>query len=266
MSVPADAGEPPAGAPPAGEPVTGDLAAGDPSAGEPVARDASAGAPAPPEVAERLFGTRLPLARAYADRLAGDGVVRGLIGPREVPRLWDRHLLNCAVLTDLLAPGTRVVDVGSGAGLPGLALAVRRADLQVVLVEPMQRRVDFLFETVATLGLGDQVRVVRGRVEDPETRQRVGSVNSVVARAVAPLDRLVKWCLPLVPPGSALFALKGARARAEVDEHRAALRRAGAGTIRVQQLGNGVLDEPTWVVVVERAAGSGARRRREGSR
>jgi 16S rRNA (guanine527-N7)-methyltransferase len=223
-------------------------------------------APAPPAVAARVFGPRLPLAVAYTARLAGDGVQRGLLGPREVPRLWDRHVLNCAVLADLLPADSRVVDVGSGAGLPGVVLAVRRPDLRVVLVEPMQRRVDFLVETVDRLGLTGQIRVVRGRAEERLVRVEVGEVDSVVARAVAPLDRLVKWCLPLVPPGCRLLALKGTRAEAEVEEHRAALRRAGAGAITVQTLGADVLEEPTWVVVVERATGRSAATRREGSR
>jgi 16S rRNA (guanine527-N7)-methyltransferase len=254
-------GDPPTEGPPTGDPPTGERPTDHPSTG-----DSPAGAPAPPPTAASVFGPRLPMAEAYADRLAGDGVVRGLIGPREVPRLWDRHLLNSAVLTELLPDGDRVADVGSGAGLPGLVMAIRRPDLRVVLIEPMQRRVEFLAEVVDTLGLAEQVRVVRGRAEEPRVRAEAGDLDSVVARAVAPLDRLVKWCLPLVPPGGRLLALKGARAGAEAGEHRSALRRAGAGGVSVQMLGAGVLEEPTWVVVVERAAASTARRRREGSR
>jgi 16S rRNA (guanine527-N7)-methyltransferase len=206
--------------------------------------------PHPPAAAIAVFGDRLPLAVEYVRRLSTDGVQRGLIGPREVPRLWDRHLLNCAVLTDLLPESARIVDVGSGAGLPGIVLALRRPDLEVVLVEPMQRRVDFLDEVVAALGLAAKVRVVRGRADDREVRRNVPAADWVTARAVAPLDRLVKWCLPLVGPGGRLLALKGARATDEVAEHREALRRAGATVLEIRTLGKDLLAEPTWVVVV----------------
>jgi 16S rRNA (guanine527-N7)-methyltransferase len=224
------------------------------------------GAPAPPEVAAEIFGNRLPLVQEYADRLADEGVVRGLIGPREVPRLWERHILNCAVLTDLLPKGAGLVDVGSGAGLPGIVLALRRPDLTVTLLEPMQRRVAFLTETVEALRIGDMVEVVRGRAEDPEVRRHLLGRDWVVARAVAPLDRLVEWCLPLVAPGGRLLALKGAKAADEVAEHEQALRRAGAGRTTVHVVGQDLLAEPTWVVDVERAAPVVARGQRKGSR
>jgi 16S rRNA (guanine527-N7)-methyltransferase len=218
-------------------------------------------APAPPALAAELFGPRLAGAEAYARLLASEGVLRGLLGPREVPRLWDRHLLNCAVLADELPAAASVVDVGSGAGLPGLVLALRRTDLRVTLVEPMLRRVSFLEEAVDRLGLSGSVRVVRGRAEDRDVQRTVGRGDWVVARAVAPLDRLVKWCLPLLVPGGRLLALKGARAADEVTESQAALRAAGAGEIEVRQLGADVLAEPTWLVVVERAGGRGSPRR-----
>jgi 16S rRNA (guanine527-N7)-methyltransferase len=221
--------------------------------------------PAPPALAAELFGSRLPLAESYAQLLASDGVVRGLIGPREVPRLWGRHLLNCAVLADELPANASVVDVGSGAGLPGLVLALRRPDLRVTLVEPMLRRVEFLQAAVDHLGLADTVRIVRGRADDPDVRLAVGRGDWVVARAVAPLDRLVKWCLPLLVPGGRLLALKGVRAAEEVIESRAALRASGAAEVEARPLGADVLDEPTWLVVVERAK-SDVRSSRRGRR
>ena len=122
----------------------------------------------------RVFGARLALAERYAELLASAGVVRGLIGPREAGRIWTRHLLNCAAGRRAVPAGARVVDVGSGAGLPGLALAIRRPDLRVDLVEPLQRRVEFLTEAVAALDLGDRVRVLRGRAEEPRDRRAVG--------------------------------------------------------------------------------------------
>ena len=231
---------------------------------QPAAR-LEAALPEVPAAAGAVFGTRLPLALDYVQRLATDGVERGLLGPREVPRLWDRHLLNCAVLTELLPESARVVDVGSGAGLPGIVLALRRPDLQVALVEPMQRRVAFLEEAVAGLGLTATVRVVRGRAEDRDVRRSVGGGDWVTARAVAPLDRLVKWCLPLVSPGGRLLALKGARAAEEVAEHQGALRRLGATEVAVRTLGRDLLAEPTWVVLVRRGGSGGRREAREES-
>jgi 16S rRNA (guanine527-N7)-methyltransferase len=186
-------------------------------------------------------------------------VLRGLIGPREVDRLWERHLLNSAILTDLVPAGARVVDVGSGAGLPGLPMAIRRADLRVDLVEPMLRRTDFLAEVVDELGLRDSVRVVRGRAESAEVAGVVGNSDWVVARAVAPLDRLVRWCLPLLSAKGRLLALKGAGAAAEVERDAAALRRGGARVEAVEELGGEVLGERTWVVVVTRAGRAKAR-------
>lgn len=198
-----------------------------------------------------MFGSGLDLAVRYGELLASDGVIRGLIGPREVPRLWERHLLNCAVITSLIPAGARVVDVGTGAGLPGLAMACRRADLRVDLVESLARRVTFLSEAVAVLGLSERVRVVHGRAEEPAVRGEVGEAAWVTARAVAPLDRLVRWCLPLLRPDGALLAIKGAQAAAEV----AALGRSV--TASVTECGADVLDTPVTVVVVER---SGRRR------
>ncbi|MCU1657346.1 MAG: rRNA small subunit 7-methylguanosine (m7G) methyltransferase GidB [Pseudonocardiales bacterium] len=211
-------------------------------------------APAPPVDVAALFGGRLDLARQYAQLLTTEGVTRGLLGPREVPRLWERHLANCAVLTELLPVGARIVDVGSGAGLPGLVLAIRRPDLTVDLVDSLQRRTDFLVEVIELLGLSADVRVVRGRAEEADVIATVGESEWVTARAVAPLDRLVGWCLPLLRPGGRLLAIKGANAEVEVTEHGAAVRRLGGTGIEVVRCGVGQIEEPASVVVIERSA------------
>ena len=199
--------------------------------------------------AEQVFGDRLPLAERFAQLLVTDGVVRGLIGPREAPRIWERHLLNCAVLGDLIQSGATVVDVGSGAGLPGMVLAVARPDLHVTLVEPLARRTAFLSEAVTALGL-ERTTVVRARAEECVGKLPLADV--VTARAVAPLDRLAGWCLPLTAVGGRLLALKGASAAAEIAEHAETLSRLGAGTPSVRLCGDAVLAEPTTVVEIVR--------------
>lgn len=209
--------------------------------------------------AESLFGDRLPLAERYAALLVGPGIERGLIGPREAPGIWSRHLLNCAVLAELLPPGERVVDVGSGAGLPGLVLGCVRPDLTIDLIEPLLRRADFLVEAVDALGLTDQMSVIRGRAEDVHVRERFGPARWVTARAVAPLDRLAGWCLPLLKRGGDLLAIKGARADAEVEHHRAAVTRLGGRIDRIAECGTGMVEPPTRVVVIRRTAGSPGR-------
>ncbi len=211
----------------------------------------------PPEAladaAHRLFGDRLPLAVEYARMLVTDGGVRGLIGPREAPRIWERHLLNCAVLGELIPPGASVVDVGSGAGLPGIVLSVARPDLTVTLVEPLARRTAFLDEVVDRLGL-PQTTVVRGRAV--ELVGRLAPADVATARAVAPLDRLTRWCLPLVHVGGRLLALKGSSAADEVAEHGAAIDRLGGGAPVIRTCGTALIDPPTTVVEIvrERAA------------
>ena len=193
-----------------------------------------------------MFGVgRLPLAERYAELLATEGVVRGLIGPREAPRLWDRHLLNCAVLAEVVPRGATVADVGSGAGLPGLVLAIARPDLDVTLIEPLLRRTRFLDEVVAELGLTDQVAVLRGRAEEVAGER---TFDVVTARALAPLERLARWCLPLVAPHGELVAMKGASAVAEVATAAAALRTLGCAPPVVVELGRDVLTEATWAV------------------
>jgi 16S rRNA (guanine527-N7)-methyltransferase len=204
--------------------------------------------------ARALFGDRLDRASAYADLLATDGVVRGLIGPREAPRIWDRHLLNCAAIAELIPQRASVVDVGSGAGLPGIVLAVARPDLTVTLVEPLARRTAFLAEVVTALDLDRTVTVVRARAEECVGRT---PADVVTARAVAPLDRLTGWCLPLTALGGRLLALKGASAADEVAAHRDAIGRLGGATPVVRRCGVGLIDPPTTVVEIvrERAVG-----------
>jgi 16S rRNA (guanine527-N7)-methyltransferase len=198
-----------------------------------------------------VFGERSALAAEFADLLAGDGVTRGVLGPREPERIWTRHLLNCAVITELFEPGQRIVDVGSGAGLPGIAIAIRRADLRVDLIEPLQRRVDFLTDAVRLLGMERQVRVLRGRAEDAEIIAEAGCVPWVTARAVAPLDRLVRWCLPLADSTGRLALMKGASAGAELERHKAALRRLGVRRSELVRCGVGVIDPPATVVTID---------------
>jgi 16S rRNA (guanine527-N7)-methyltransferase len=197
-----------------------------------------------------LFAQRLPLAQRYADLLATDGVVRGLIGPREAPRIWDRHLLNSAAVMEMVPDNSSMIDVGSGAGLPGIPLALARPDLTVVLVESLARRTVFLVEAIEALGLADRVSVCRGRAE--EIVGKITLADVVTARAVAPLDRLAAWCLPLTEVGGRLLAIKGASATEEVATHQAAIGRLGGGTPTVRQCGEGLLDEPTTVVEVVR--------------
>ena len=197
----------------------------------------------PPE-AVVVFGPAAARAAEYVRLLATDGTVRGLIGPREVPRLWDRHLLNSAAIASLVPAGARLVDVGSGAGLPGIPLALARPDLTVTLLEPLARRVAFLTECVDRLGL-ERVTVVRGRAEEGPVRRDLGGADVVTARAVAPLDKLAGWCLPLLRPGGQLLAMKGSTA---AEELAAAGPLPGAADAVVTEVG----DPPATVVVVTR--------------
>lgn len=201
--------------------------------------------------AQAVFGDRLPLAVAYAGLLMTDGVVRGLIGPREAPRVWDRHLINCGVMGEMIPIGASVVDVGSGAGLPGIVLAVARPDLVVTLVEPLARRTAFLSEAVTKLGLDATVTVVRGRAEDLAGGPPAAA-DVVTARAVAPLDRLAGWCLPLAAVGGRLLALKGASAADEVAEHREAIARLGGSDPVIAYCGVGLIEPPATVVEIVR--------------
>jgi 16S rRNA (guanine527-N7)-methyltransferase len=203
--------------------------------------------PPSPESAAGVFGSRLRAAEQYAALLADAGTVRGLIGPREVPRLWERHLLNCALVGDLIEPRATVCDIGSGAGLPGLVLAIRRPELRVTLVEPLLRRTTFLDEAVQRLGLSN-VEVVRARAEALHG-SRVFDV--VTSRAVAPLEKLLAWSMPLVRPGGQLLAMKGSSAAAELAEAAATLHRLGGVGPEVVHIGSDQLSVPTTVVRVE---------------
>jgi 16S rRNA (guanine527-N7)-methyltransferase len=196
------------------------------------------------ETAVAVFGAELPRAEAYAGLLATDGVVRGLLGPREAGRLWSRHLLNSAVLAEACPASGLVVDVGSGAGLPGIPLALARPELTVRLVEPLLRRTTFLEEVVARLGLTN-VDVVRARAEELHGRWTAATVT---ARAVAPLERLAGWCLPLVAPGGSLLALKGERADEELAAAGPALGRLGVRSATVEVVGTGVVEPAVRLV------------------
>nr|WP_239513970.1 16S rRNA (guanine(527)-N(7))-methyltransferase RsmG [Streptosporangium sp. 'caverna'] len=213
--------------------------------------------PEPPEVAREVFtGAAWSRAEAFAELLAGPGVVRGLLGPREVPRIWDRHLLNCAVVSEIVPADVRLVDIGSGAGLPGIVLAIVRPDITVTLLEPLLRRTVFLQECVDTLKLGN-VEVLRGRAEE-----FAGKLDFDVAsaRAVAPLGRLLKWSLPLLREGGELLAMKGERAAEELADAEAQLRSSGVETAELVSVGHGKVEPPaTLIRVVAGRAPEGAR-------
>lgn len=216
--------------------------------------DVSRETPPAPTAAQGVFGVRLGLAEDYADLLVREGELRGLIGPREVPRLWQRHLLNCAVVADAIPFGSRVADVGSGAGLPGLVLAIRRPDLRVSLIEPMARRTDFLREAVESLGM-ENVTVIRGRAEDV-ARADPRRFDVVTSRALAPLDRLARWCLPLTDHGGNVLAMKGSSAAAEISAHRSVIRRCGGTAPELLEVGLGILETPVTLIRFGRAKGA----------
>lgn len=205
--------------------------------------------PIPPDLAALVGSAAGALAR-YAGWLAGPGLERGLLGPRELPRIWDRHIVNCAAVAPLLPAAVTVIDVGSGAGLPGLVLAIVRPDLQVTLLDATARRTVFLAEVVADLELSDRVAVATGRAEDAAVRAAVGPADVAVSRALAPLDRLVGWCLPLTTDGGTVLAMKGSTARTEVERTEPMLRRLGAVVTQVHDLNCG--GQTTTVVEVRR--------------
>ena len=201
--------------------------------------------PAPPSARE-VFSRALPTAELFAELLTEEATVRGLIGPREVPRLWERHLLNCAVITDLMPEGSSVCDIGSGAGLPGLVVAIRRPDLSVTLLEPLLRRTTFLELAVSRMGL-DNVSVHRGRAEELHGD---AVFDVVTSRAVAPMDRLARWSLPLVGSGGLFLAMKGSSATDELDRSQKMLRRLGGVDAEVLSVGERWLSPPVTVVSV----------------
>lgn len=198
------------------------------------------------EAAQKVFGDRLPLAERYVQHLATSGIERGLIGPREVPRLWERHVLNCAVVQELIDEGASVADVGSGAGLPGLCLAIARPDLSLTLIEPLERRVIWLTEVVDDLGL-ENVDIMRSRAE-----QAVGMVEAdyVTARAVSALVGLLDITLPILRGTGQLLALKGRSAAEEIAKAQKKLNKYGARETEILVAGESLLEEPTTVVRV----------------
>lgn len=202
--------------------------------------------PPPPMEATEVFGAAFDKARLFAELLATDGVTRGLIGPRETSRLWERHLLNCAVVAELVPDGGELVDIGSGAGLPGVVLAMLRPGVRVILLEPMRRRSVFLEECVARLGLSNAT-VVRGRAEE-----MAGAISADIAtaRAVAPLDRLAGWAAGVLRPGGQILAIKGESAATELAAARPVLSRLGARSAEVLRVGHGRVVYATTVVRV----------------
>lgn len=215
-----------------------------------------------PAVAGTVFGSRVDLAARYGRHLSTTGVEWGLIGPREVPRLWDRHILNCAVVTDFVDSEATVADVGSGAGLPGVPMAIRRPDLQVTLIEPLARRAEWLTMVAKDLDLAN-VEILRDRADNVAGIRRF---SVVTARAVARLVGLVPWTLPLAGPHGVVLAIKGDGAEEEVAKSGQALRSFGASSWSIETAGSGLLETPTRVVrvVVGQNGGKvpGKRRRR----
>ncbi|PZQ88999.1 MAG: 16S rRNA (guanine(527)-N(7))-methyltransferase RsmG [Leifsonia xyli] len=195
-----------------------------------------------PAVAASLFGDRIELARRFTADLGREGELRGLIGPLELPRLWSRHVLNSALVAPLLRPG-RIGDVGSGAGLPGLVLAIARPEVDFVLIEPMERRVEWLIEEADALGL-DNVEVVRARAEEARLE---APLDQLTARAVSALSKLIPLTVPLVRPGGELVFMKGARVDEELTAAQKVIRKAGLREVRIEVLGEGVVPEPTRV-------------------
>lgn len=204
-------------------------------------------APAP-DVATQVFGDRLPLAQAYHNSLATTAAERGFIGPKEVSRLWDRHILNCAIISEAFDEGLSVADIGSGAGLPGIPLAIARPDLSITLIEPLLKRSTYLGEISEELGL-DNVTVIRGRAED----QKLEPFDVVTSRAVAPLGKLAGWSLPLAKKGGAMVAMKGSSVGEELERDGDMIKRAGGGEATIFTVGDSVLAEPTTLIKIVRA-------------
>lgn len=196
-----------------------------------------------PEAAAAIFGAQIDVARAFTANLARYGEERGLIGPLEVPRLWTRHILNCAVTAEYMGTGL-VGDVGSGAGLPGLVIAIVRPDVNVALIEPMERRCDWLREQIEDLGLSN-ASVYRGRAQDVPL---IESLDTVTARAVSALKTLIPLVAPLVKPGGKLAVMKGANAEREIEEAAKQARKHALTDLRVTVAGVGIIDEPTRLV------------------
>lgn len=202
----------------------------------------------PPAIAGEIFGDKLDAAIEYHRLLATDGSIRGFMGPREIPKLWDRHILNCAVIGEAMDERATVVDIGSGAGLPGIPLALARPDLEITLVEPLLKRSVFLNEVVDALGLSN-VTVIRGRAEEKEVREAVGLVDFVTSRAVAPLGKLAGWSLPLAKKGGKMIAMKGSSIQEEIERDAKLIKKAGGGKAEVFEVGQ-QLEEATTLVSI----------------
>jgi len=199
---------------------------------------------AEPAVATEIFGDRIDVVRRYVSDLAQHGEELGLIGPLELPRLWTRHIVNCGLLAPLLVAG-RVGDIGSGAGLPGLVLAAARPDATLVLIEPMERRVDWLTAEADRRGL-DNVEVVRARAEEV---QLDGWLDQATARAVSALSKLIPLTAPLVKTGGQLLLMKGARVDDEIAAARKVIARHHLIDVEARELGVGLVDETTRVFI-----------------
>ena len=198
---------------------------------------------AEPDTAEGIFGSQIGLARQYAQKLANDSDELGLLGPRELDKIWSRHILNSAVVAELVKPGELVADVGSGAGLPGIPMAIAAPDTDFVLIEPMDRRASWLQEVVDELDL-QNVEVVRARAEEVEG----GQFDVVTARAVAALDKLLRLCVPLLKPGGRVIALKGSKAPEEILEAKKLQKKFKIESFEIVVCGEKFLAEPTSVV------------------
>ena len=204
----------------------------------------------PPAVVSELFSEYADQLIKYHESLATVAAVRGIVGPREVPRLWDRHILNCVAVDSLMPENARVVDIGSGAGLPGIPLAIVRPDLDVTLVESAKRRTDYLSETAELLGL--KLNVIRGRAESKEVTSVSGGADVVTSRAVAPLGRLAEWSLPLLRSGGQMLAMKGDTAQEEIGRDAKLVHKFGGKNARVLEVAPEYLSEATFVIAIDK--------------